>query len=318
MKGYIDSIYEIIGNTPMLKLNRITEHYGVKGNIFAKLEYLNPGFSKKDRPALEMIEAAKSSGSLKPGQTVLEVTSGNTGTGLAIVCQAKGHHFIACMSQGNSMERARMMRALGAEVIIVPQGKDSVIGQVSGDDLKLVEEKADEILKERNAFRANQFIQDSAYEAHFKTADEMWNQLDGEIDVFMDILGSGGTFRGCAKRLKEHNGDIQCYAVEPKNAAVYAGHAIVNNGRHQIQGCGYARDLPIVDKDYMDGYIQVGDEEAIQMTRDLARLEGAFVGYSSGANVSAAVKLLKELDRDINIVLTLNDSGLKYLSTDLF
>lgn len=319
MKKLIGNIYEAIGETPMLRLSRITEHYGVEGNIFAKLEYLNPGFSKKDRPALQMIEEAEASGELKPGQTVIELTSGNTGTGLSIVCQAKGHPFIACMSEGNSMERARMMRALGAEVVIVPQTKNAVIGQVSGEDLKLVEEMAVKLTKERNAFRADQFKLDSSYRAHkLHTAVEMWEQSDGDIDCFVDIVGSGGTFEGCAEKLKEYNENISCYIVEPANAAVYAQKNLINEGRHKVQGCGYAMDLSLINKNLIDGCIQVTDEDVIQVTRDLARLEGTFVGFSSGANVCAAIQLLKGKEKGKNIVLTLNDSGLKYLSTDLF
>lgn len=319
MKKIIENIYDAIGETPMLRLSRITEHYGVEGNIFAKLEYLNPGFSKKDRPALQMIEEAEASGELKPGQTVIELTSGNTGTGLSIVCQAKGHPFIACMSEGNSMERARMMRALGAEVVLVPQAKNAVKGQVSGEDLKLVEEMAVKLTEERNAFRADQFNLDSSYRAHLlHTAVEMIEQSDGNIDCFVDIVGSGGTFEGCAEKLKEFNKDIRCYIVEPENAAVYAGKPLINEGRHKIQGCGYAMDLSKVNKNLIDGCIQVTDEEVTQMTRDLARLEGTFVGFSSGANVCAAIQLLKGKEKGKNIVLTLNDSGLKYLSTDLF
>lgn len=319
MKKLIGNICEAIGDTPMLRLSRITEHYGVEGNIFAKLEYLNPGFSKKDRPALQMIEEAKASGALKPGQTVIELTSGNTGTGLSIVCQAKGHPFIACMSEGNSMERARMMRALGAEVVIVPQAKNAVIGQVSGEDLKLVEEIAVKLTKERNAFRADQFKLDSSYRAHkLHTAVEMWEQSDGNIDCFVDIVGSGGTFEGCAEKLKEYNKNINCYIVEPANAAVYARKNLINEGRHKVQGCGYAMDLSMINKNLIDGCLQVTDEDVIQVARDLARLEGTFVGFSSGANVCAAIQLLKGKEKGKNIVLTLNDSGLKYLSTDLF
>lgn len=319
MKKIMDNIYEAIGGTPMLRLNRITKHYGVEGNILAKLEYLNPGLSKKDRPALQMIEEAKKSGELKPGQTVIELTSGNTGTGLAIVCQSKGHPFIACMSEGNSMERAKMMSALGAEVVMVPQVEGSVKGQVSGEDLELVEEATRKLVKERDAFRADQFKLDSSYRAHLlNTAEEMWEQSEGKIDGFVDFLGSGGTFQGCSERLKEYNKDIRCYVAEPINAAVYAGKSLINSGAHKIQGCGYARDLPKIDKKLIDGHIQVSDVEAYQMTRDLARLEGTFVGISSGANVIAAVKLLRGEMQGKNIALTLNDSGLKYLSTDLF
>jgi len=319
MKKLIKNIYDAIGETPLLQLGRITKHYGVEGNIFAKLEYLNPGFSKKDRPALQMIEEAEASGELKPGQTVIELTSGNTGTGLSIVCQAKGHPFIACMSEGNSMERARMMRALGAEVVLVPQARNAVIGQVSGEDLKLVEEMTIKLTKERNAFRADQFKLDSSYRAHkLHTAVEMWEQSDGNIDCFVDIVGSGGTFEGCAEKLKEYNNNINCYIVEPANAAVYAGKNLINEGRHKVQGCGYAMDLSMINKNLIDGCVQVSDEEVIQVTRDLARLEGTFVGFSSGANVCAAIQLLKGKEKGKNIVLTLNDSGLKYLSTDLY
>lgn len=319
MKKLIKNIYEAIGETPMLQLRRITKHYGVEGNIFAKLEYLNPGFSKKDRPALQMIEEAEANGELKPGQTVIELTSGNTGTGLSIVCQAKGHPFIACMSEGNSMERARMMRALGAEVIIVPQAKNAIKGQVSGEDLELVEEMTVKLAKERNAFRADQFKLNSSYRAHLlHTAVEMLEQSEGKIDCFVDIVGSGGTFEGCAEKFKAYNQKIRCYIVEPAHAAVYAGKKLINQGRHKVQGCGYAMDLPKVNKELIDGCIQVADEEVIQMTKDLAKIEGTFAGFSSGANVCAAIQLLKDKEKGKNIALTLNDSGLKYLSSDLF
>lgn len=319
MKPLLENIYEAIGETPMLHLHRITEHYGVEGSIYAKLEYLNPGYSKKDRPALQMIEEAEASGALKPGQTVIELTSGNTGTGLSLVCQSKGHPFIAVMSEGNSMERARMMRALGAEVILVPQCPGSVKGQVSGKDLELVEQRTVELVKERGAFRADQFKLDSSYRAHLlHTGEEMWEQSNGKIDAFLDTVGSGGTFEGCAEALKAHNPAIRCYVVEPESAAVYAGHPLRDEGRHKVQGCGYAMDLPKIKRENIDGLVQVNDEESLQMTRDLARLEGCFVGISAGANVAAALKLLRGAEKGKTIVLTLNDSGLKYLSTDLF
>ncbi len=318
MKKLLNNIYEVIGQTPMLNLSRITKHYGVEGKIYAKLEYLNPGFSKKDRPALQMIEDAIKNGDLKPGQTVIELTSGNTGTGLSIVCQSKGHPFIAVMSEGNSTERARMMRALGAEVVLVPQCKSSIKGQVSGADLALVEKKTQELAIERNAFRADQFKLRGAYTAHFHTADEIWEQSNGEIDCFVDISGSGGTVAGCAEKLKEYNPNIHCYLVEPENAAPYAKKEILNSGRHKIQGCGYGMDLDLMQTDLLDGFIQVNDDDVIEMTRNLAKLEGTFVGFSSGANVCAAIELLKDKEKGKTIVLTLNDSGLKYLSTDLF
>lgn len=318
MSKLFNGIHEAIGDTKMVRLSRITEHFGVEGNIYAKLEYLNPGFSKKDRIALKMIEEAEASGLIEKGQYIVELTSGNTGTGLAIVCAAKGYRFIACMSKGNSTERARMMKALGAEVILVDQMPDSVKGQVSGADLALVEEVARKITLERGAFRADQFNLISTVHAHeIHTAEEMWMQCDGNIDVFVDFIGSGSTFQGCALGLKKHKESIRCYVVEPQNAAVYTGK-IAGDGSHKIQGGGYSMDLPLIDKSLIDGLIQVTDEEAIETARKLAQYEGVFAGFSSGANVYAAVKLLEGAEQGKNIALTLNDSGLKYLSTDLY
>ncbi len=319
MPKILSSVYEAIGNTHMVHLSRIAAYYGVSGNIYAKMEYLNPGFSKKDRPALQMIEEAEQSGKLAPGQPVVELTSGNTGTGLSIVCAAKGHPFIACMSEGNSTERARMMKALGAEVVLVPQMPGSVKGQVSGGDLALVEERAQQITRERGAFRADQFRLPGAESAHrLHTAKEIWEQLDGHVDAFVDFLGSGGTFAGCAKGLKEFNPAIRCYVSEPEAAAHYAGLPTKNAGAHKLQGAGYNMELPLLDRALIDGYVQVSDEESTEVARNLARLEGAFVGFSSGGNVLAAIKLLQGPEKGKNIVLTLNDSGLKYLSTDLY
>ena len=318
MRKILNSVAEAIGETPMVRLDRITEAYNAAGNIFAKLEYLNPGFSKKDRVALQMITEAEEAGLLKPGQAVVELTSGNTGTGLAIACACKGYTFIACMSKGNSTERARIMKALGAEVILVDQMPGSPKGQVSGEDLALVEERAREITNERKAFRADQFTLIACNNAHMLyTAEEMWLQTNGEIDAFVDFAGSGSTFGGCSRGLKKHNPNIRCYITEPAGAAVYSGGPITNKN-HKIQGGGYSMDLPLIDKSLISGCIQVTDEEATNMARSLAKLEGIFAGFSSGANVSAALKLLSGAEKGKNIVLTLNDSGLKYLSTDLF
>ncbi len=318
MKTLLNNVAEAIGETPMVRLSRITEAYGAQGNLFAKLEYLNPGFSKKDRVALQMITEAEEAGLLTPGQAVVELTSGNTGTGLAIACACKGYSFIACMSKGNSMERARMMKALGAEVILVDQLPGSPRGQVSGGDLALVEEAAKEITRERGAFRADQFQLTACNNAHaLHTAQEMWFQAEGKIDAFVDFVGSGSTFGGCARGLKEHNPAIRCYVAEPATAAVYAGLEVTSQS-HKIQGGGYSMDLPLLDRSLISGCLQVTDEEATQMARKLASLEGIFAGFSSGANVCAGLKLLAGPEKGRNIVLTLNDSGLKYLSTDLY
>lgn len=313
----LDSVLGAIGNTPLVELSRITR--GLEGRILAKLEYLNPGFSKKDRIALQMVEEAEESGELKPGQTVVELTSGNTGTGLSIVCAVKGYPFVAVMSKGNSMERARMMRALGAEVILVDQLPESKPGQVSGGDLALVEAAAQRTVKERNAFRADQFHLPSSSLAHYlNTAPEILKQANGKIDVFCDYLGTGSSFGGCAAAFKEFDPRIQCYIVEPAEAAVLSGKA-VTNPNHRIQGGGYSMtDLTLINKDHIDGYLQVSDEEAMEIARRLAREEGIFGGFSSGANVAAAMQLLRESHKGKTIAVLLPDSGLKYLSTDLW
>src|SRR5512142_652196 len=213
----LDSVLGAIGNTPLVELSRITR--GIEGRILAKLEYLTPGLSKKDRIALQMIEEAEAEGKLKPGQTVVELTSGNTGTGLSIVCAVKGYPFVGVMSKGNSTERARMMKAFGAEVILIDQLPGSTPGQVSGGDLALVEEAAQRITKERNAFRADQFQLPSSARAHYlRTAPEILKQSEGKIDIFCEYVGTGSTFGGCAAAFKEYNPDILCYVVEPAGA----------------------------------------------------------------------------------------------------
>ena len=313
----LPSVLGAIGNTPLVELSRITR--GLEGRILAKLEYLNPGFSKKDRIALQMIEEAETDGRLQPGQTVVELTSGNTGTGLSIVCAVKGYPFVAVMSKGNSMERARMMKAFGAEVVLIDQLPESKLGQVSGGDLALVEEAAQRITRERNAFRADQFHLESSARGHYlHTVPEMLQQANGQIDVFCDFVGTGSSFGGCAAAFKEYNPNILCYIVEPADAAILAGKP-VTNPNHRIQGGGYSMvELPLINKNLIDGYLQVTDEEAIEVTRRLAREEGIFAGFSSGTNVAAAMQLLETTCRGKTIAVLLSDSGLKYLSTDLW
>ncbi|HLK63805.1 MAG TPA: cysteine synthase family protein [Bryobacteraceae bacterium] len=309
----LSSAIEAIGETPLVELARISR--GCQGRILAKLEYLNPGLSKKDRIARQIIEDAEADGSLRPGQTVVELTSGNTGTGLAIVCGIKGYPFVAVMSKGNSGERARMMRALGAEVVLVEQLPGSHPGQVSGGDLELVEQATQRIARERGAFRADQFHHPGNFRAHYlHTGPEIWRQAEGRIDTFCDFAGTGGAFAGCAAAFKERNPQIACYLVEPVGCAVLAGKGVVD-ANHRIQGGGYAMaELPLLRRYDVDGYVQVNDTEAIEMARRLAREEGIFAGFSSGANVAAALKLAPG-----RIVITLiNDSGMKYLSTDLW
>ena len=316
-KNIISSILWAIGSTPLVELSRLTN--GLDGRLLVKLDYLNPGFSKKDRVALQIIEDAEENGELKSGQTVVELTSGNMGTGLAIVCGIKGYPFVAVMSKGNSSERARMMEALGAEVVLVEQLPESTMGQVSGGDLELVEAKTREIVKKRNAFRADQFQLQSNFRAHYRhTGIEFIKQSKGTIHGFCDFVGSGGTFTGCAAAFKEFDPSIKCFVVEPKNAAVLSGKSITNSN-HRIQGGGYSiKALKFFNQNFIDGFLEVTDEEAINTARLLAKKEGIFAGYSSGANVAAALQLLKGSLKGKTIATTINDSGLKYLSTDLW
>ncbi len=312
-----DSVINAIGSTPVVRLDRLTAN--IEGTILAKLDYLNPGFSKKDRIARQIIEDAESDGRLAPGQTVVELTSGNTGAGLALVCSVKGYPFVAVMSKGNSSERARMIAALGAEVILVDQLPGSAPNQVSGGDLERVEQTARKIVLQRNAFRADQFILEGNKRAHYlHTAPEFIQQSAGNIDAFCDFVGSGGTFAGCAAAFKEHNPAIQCYIVEPASAAVLSGNPITHPN-HPIQGGGYSmKDLKLLNPEHIDGFLKVTDTEAIEMTRKLARTEGIFAGFSSGANVTAAMQLLQGPLKNKTIAILINDSGLKYLSTDLW
>ncbi len=311
------SVTEAIGQTPLVELARLTR--GLDGRILAKLDYLNPGFSKKDRIALQMIDEAEAAGLLSPGDTVVELTSGNTGTGLAIVCAVRGYHFVAVMSRGNSMERARMMTALGAEVVLVDQLPDSQPGQVSGADLEQVEIVAQRIVQERHAFRADQFHLDGSWRAHYlHTGPEIIAQSGGQIDVFCDFVGTAGSFAGCAAAFKEYDPAIRCYVIEPEGAAVLAGEAI-RYPNHRIQGGGYSMaDLPFIKPEHVDGYLQVSDDEAITVARRLAQEEGIFAGFSAGANVAMALRLLQTDFPGASIAVLICDSGLKYLSTDLW
>ncbi len=286
----------------MVELERFARSSG--GRIFTKLEFLNPGLSKKDRIARQIVEDAEAYGSLRPGQTVVELTSGNTGTGLAIVCAVKGYPFVAVMSRGNSAERARMMRALGAEVVLVEQTSQSRPGEVSGQDLALVEETAERIARERRAFWADQFRHAGNFRAHYlHTGPEIWQQTGGAFDAFCDFAGTGGTFAGCTAAFRERGSQAACWVVEPDST------------QHRIQGGGYGIPLPMLERAGPDGVLRVSDREAVDAARRLAREEGIFAGFSTGANVAAALRLAAQ---GKTVVTVINDSGLKYLSTDLW
>jgi cysteine synthase A len=310
-----NSIIDTIGRTPLVALDRLTG--GLNRRVLAKVEFFNPGGSVKDRIALRMIEEAERKGILKPGGTVVELTSGNTGTGLAVVCAVKGYRMIAVMSEGNSVERRQMLKAVGAEVELVPQARGSAPGQVSGEDLALVEQRAAELTRRLKAFRPDQFNNPSNVEAHEATTGrEILEQTDGRLDGFVAAVGTGGTFIGVARVLKKHNPAIRCYAVEPATAAYLAGKKVTRQ-RHKIQGAGYALTPPLWDTGLCDGFLTATDTEAIRTARRLGKTEGIFAGFSSGANLACALKLARKLNEEAVVVTVLPDTGLKYLSTDL-
>jgi cysteine synthase A len=313
------SVVEAMEESPLVSLDRLTSVAGVEGKILAKLDYLLPGFSKKDRAARKIIEDARASGELRSGQTVVELTSGNMGTGLAIVCAVLGHPFVAVMSAGNSPERARMMHALGAEVVLVPQTAAATPGKVSGADLDLVEIEAQRLTKARNAFRADQFEREGNRVAYRDgTGAEILRQSGGAVTAFCDFVGTGGSLAGCAAAFSAAGADVRCYAAEPEGAEAIAG-GDVSHPDHPIQGGGYARSTLTHLRDLkLAGTVVVSGKAARDTARLLARTEGVFGGYSGGANVAAALDLLRGRERGGVVAVIIPDSGLKYLSTDLW
>jgi cysteine synthase A len=311
------SVIDAIGETPLVDLTRLVKHLDLNGRLLAKLDNLLPGYSKKDRAARAIIEVAKADGRLRPGQTVVELTSGNMGTGLAIVCAVHGHPFIAVMSAGNSIERARMMRALGARVVLAPQAPGGTPGQVTAADLALVDAEVRRIVTETGAFRADQFEDGGNPSAHETgTGPELWAQSGGKITAFCDFAGSGGTLGGVARYLSPKG--VACYAIEPEGAEALSG-GVTGRPDHPVQGGGYnmAR-LTHLSGASLAGYLSVTGGAAREHARLLARVEGIFGGYSAGANLAAAVQLLTGPQKGGTIAFVVCDSGLKYLSTDLW
>jgi cysteine synthase len=314
--GVSHSAVDAIGATPLVALERMCE--GLPALVLAKLESYGPGGSVKDRIARRMVEDAEREGKLQPGGAIVELTSGNTGIGLALVAAVRGYRFYAVMSAGNSVERQRMVRALGAEVVLVPQAEHSIPGEVSGEDLQLVELRAAELTEELGAFRPDQFANPSNALAHEETTGpEIWKQTGGRLDAFVASIGTGGTFVGVARALKARNAAIRCIAAEPAGAMALAGCPVTRTG-HRIQGTGYNMVPPLWDPGLCDGYVGVTDEDALRATRLLACREGIFAGVSSGANVWAALEIARDLPDGGVVVTVCPDTGLKYLSTDLF
>ena len=305
-----------VGETPLIGLDRIRPAGG--GRVLLKMELMNPGASMKDRIALQILEDAEASGRLKPGGAVAELTSGNTGIGLAMACAVKGYRFTAVMSEGNSVERRRMLRALGARVELVPQAGGSAPGQVSKEDLELVERRTQELVAELGAFRPDQFHNESNPRAHeLGTGREIWEQTEGRIHAFAAAVGTGGMFVGVSRALKARNPAVACYVVEPAGAPFLAGEPVTNT-RHQIQGAGYALTPGFWDAQLADGYLAVSDAEAAESARRLAREEGVLAGYSTGANLAAALRIASELPPEASIVTIACDSGMRYLSGPLY
>ena len=298
---YIESVLDIIGNTPMLSLKKLTG-----GNVFAKAEFLNPGGSIKDRIAKYMIEEAERKGQLKPGMTIMEPTSGNTGIGIALVGVQKGYKVIIVMPENMSEERKKIIKAFGAELVLTP-AKDSIAGTI--------EEVRKRIAVDSSIFVLQQFENPDNPKIHYlTTGPEIWHQLDQKVDIFISGLGSGGTLAGTGKFLKEKNPNLKVIAVEPKNVSALLGH---EPGLHSIQGIGDGFVPAVLDTSLVDEVVEVTDQDAINTARNLAKVQGLLVGTSSGANVWAASQMLKKYGSDKIIATVLADRAERYFSTAL-
>jgi len=300
----------LIGQTPVVELSRI---WGGPGRILAKAEFLLPGGSVKDRAARAIIEAARADGRLKPSAPVVEMTSGNMGAGLAVVCAALGHPLVVTMSAGNSLQRARMLEALGAEVILVPQIAGEP-GQVTGPDIAAAARIAEQLASERGGFYVDQFNAPEGKAAHESgTARELLDAAGGSIDGWTACVGTGCTFLGVARALRMANPSVMCGAVEPAGCQVLAGQA-VTKAKHLLQGAGYGSVPPMWEPELMSISIAVSDEEAAIWKQRLAIKEGLHVGFTAAANVCAAAKMLSNgvLKPNATVATVLCDTGLKY------
>ncbi|WP_336883742.1 cysteine synthase A [Priestia koreensis] len=299
-----NSVTELIGQTPIVKLNHIVEE-GL-ADVYLKLEFMNPGSSVKDRIALAMIEAAEEKGALQPGSTLVEPTSGNTGIGLAMVAAAKGYKAILVMPDTMSMERRNLLKAYGAELVLTP-GAEGMGGAIR---------KAEELSKEHGYFMPQQFSNEANPEVHRSTTGkEIVEQMGDQLDAFIAGVGTGGTITGAGQVLKEKYPDIKIYAVEPTDSPVLSGG---KPGPHKIQGIGAGFVPSILDTEVYEGIIKIQNEEAFEYARQAARTEGILGGISSGAAIAAALKVAKELGAGKKVLAIIPSNGERYLSTPLY
>ena len=308
MANIYTSADQLIGKTPLLELTNIEKKFGLKAKILAKLEYLNPAGSVKDRIAKAMIDAAEASGELKPDSVIIEPTSGNTGIGLASVAAARGYRIIIVMPETMSVERRQLMKAYGAELVLT-EGAKGMKGAIA---------RADELAREiPNAFVTGQFVNPANPKAHFETTGpEIWEDTDGRVDYFVAGVGTGGTITGTGRFLKSKNPDVKVVAIEPASSAVLSTDVA---GAHKIQGIGAGFVPEVLDTKIYDEIIPVSNDDAFATGKEVGKNEGVLVGISSGAALWAAIELAKRPENEgKTIVVLLPDTGDRYLSTPLF
>jgi cysteine synthase A len=305
MSAIFKDITAVVGRTPLVKINKLGS---AKATILAKLESFNPCGSVKDRIALSMIEAAEKKGLIKPDTVIIEPTSGNTGIGLAFICAAKGYQLILTMPESMSIERRKLLQLFGAKIVLTP----AELGMTGA-----VEEAEQLVAKNPNAFMPQQFNNSANPQIHRETtAEEIWHDTDQKIDIFVSGVGTGGTLTGCGEVLKQHNKNLKVVAIEPEDSPVLSGG---EPGPHKIQGIGAGFVPEVTNVEIIDEIIQVSNDDAMEIARQLALKEGILAGISSGAAMSAAIQLSQRAQNQGKIIVViLPDTGERYISTDMF